>query len=197
MRKQQIVLEQDTDAAALRWQAADVLPAERHMALSGKDRIEGPADEGQQAGLAAAAGTHQRDDLARLHAKRQRPQEQPPGQRQPEIREFERADHELRFRRCPAGANKPTAAKASSGSRACKRAATAIRRRSAVAERATASVVRVGQRPPPAKSVGRYCATLTAKPMAAAVATGRRSSGSLTRQNTRAGEAPRQSAARP
>ena len=88
------------------------------------------------------------------------------------------------------------AANTKSGSSACKSANTPAIRRSPPPAWATASVVKVAKRPAPANTVGRYCVTDTAKPIAAANRIGRASIGSLTRQNTRPGRAPRHSAAR-
>ena len=64
-------------------------------------------------------------------------------------------------------------------------------RRSALADKVTASVVSVATRPLPANSVGRYKPTLTAKATAQAISVGLRRMGNLTRQNTRHREAPR------
>ncbi len=87
-------------------------------------------------------------------------------------------------------------AKAAIGNRASRNAWTPIARRSPPVESVTASVASVANRPAPAKSVGRYCATLTENPTARAKSTGFISMGSLMRQNTRPGDAPRQSALR-
>jgi len=69
-------------------------------------------------------------------------------------------------------------------------------RRSAPPASVTASVVSVAMRPAPAKTVGRYCPTLTAKPTAQRDQHRAKQHCSLTRRKIRKGEAPRAAAAR-
>jgi hypothetical protein len=67
MGKQQVVLKEDADPAALGRQFADLAVAQTHLPAGREGRIEGPAQEGEQAGFAAAAGTHHRRHFSRRH----------------------------------------------------------------------------------------------------------------------------------
>ena len=105
-----------------------------------------------------------------------------------------RAAHHRRAKR---HAVMPTAATyTSSGNSACSSAYVPMTRRSAPPASVTASVVRVAMRPLPANTVGRYCPTLTAKPIAQAINTGPSSNGKRTRKKMRDGDAPRLAAVR-
>ena len=68
------------------------------------------------------------------------------------------------------------------GNNHCSQAYAEVSERCAPDASVTASVVTVAKRPAPTKSVGRYCATLTAKPTASAEASAARSGGHFTRR---------------
>jgi hypothetical protein len=74
--ERQIVLEQDADPAALRRQVSDLDVAEADPSSGRECRIEGAADEGEQARFAATAGAHYGRRLARRHAAGERRNQQ-------------------------------------------------------------------------------------------------------------------------
>src|SRR5690606_8291310 len=138
-------------------------------------RIEMTADKGEQAGFAAAARPRHRDDLAWPYGEAEIGNQHLIADAQADMLQHQAHAGSLSpaRSRCSRAGTAMAAAKTSSGSSAWAIAKTPRMRRSLPADSVTASVVSVAIRPAPANSVGRYCPTLTAKPMANANSSGR------------------------
>ena len=167
MGKEQIVLEQDTDAPPLGRQRGEIDPVQKHPPLGGEGWIQRAADEGEQAGFPSCPRAPSES----------RPRRDAPGDRAARAA-FGRASliataaklrparSEALITACPA----PSAARGGGGRRGAAKAARARSPPAAVPParshrlrqpavgaggQATASVVKVANRPAPAKRVGR------------------------------------------
>jgi hypothetical protein len=165
VRKQQIVLEQDADMAALGRQGPDLDAGQANPALPPEGRVEGAAKIGEQARLAASGGTHQGGDLPRRDREVEGSEQQLAAEPEPDAGEDQAstvgAGHRPGHRPSPRRPPRTTAgrsmakAKPASGSAAWRNPKTPARRRSPPVPSATASVVSVAKRPAPANTVGR------------------------------------------